>query len=66
MGIVFGKDVDRVLVHATLPAGWELKGVNPRDQRHRAIFDATGKKVAYVFLKNSGYDYYGNITSDFE
>jgi hypothetical protein len=61
MGVQFGANKDRVLVYATLPDGWVLKGTNPRDARHRAIFDATGKKIAYVFLKDSGYDYYGRI-----
>lgn len=63
-GVVFGTTVDKVLINAELPAGWGLVCNNPRDERHRSLLDEKGNIVAGVFLKNSGYDYYGDIYMD--
>jgi hypothetical protein len=60
MGVVFGERRDHVLIKATLPAGWKIVP-NGSDPRHRTLQDDKGKEVASIFLKNSGYDYYGSV-----
>ena len=62
LGVEFGDRVDRVLCKATLPAGWKIVPCDGNDPRHRDIVDADGKKIAYLFMKDSGYDYYGNMS----
>jgi hypothetical protein len=59
LGVTFGDPVDAVQVSLTLPKGWKLQ--NASDRRHRTLMDDTGQPVASVFLKNSGYDYYGSM-----
>ena len=56
-GVTFGEPVDKVLISATLPAGWTIKRGPGFDERHRVLLDETGAKVASIFIKNSGYDF---------
>jgi hypothetical protein len=53
--------VDRVQSKVTLPPGWTIKK-DPSDPYGRCciITDHEGEKVGSTFLKNTGYDYYGN------
>lgn len=60
-GVVFGKPIDSVLISATLPDGWSIKRGPAFDERKRVLLSETGGKVADIFIKNSGYDYYGSI-----
>jgi len=60
LGVVFGDCIDHVLINAELPTGWKIVQ-NGADARHRLIVNGN-KKVASIFLKDSGYDYYGSIS----
>ena len=59
LGVSFGNDVDKVLVNATLPVGWQILP-DERDARNRKMVNETGEKVASVWLKTTSYDYYGS------
>ena len=60
LGFEFGEPVDRVLISVKFPKGYKHV-TESRDPRHGSIVGPDGKAVASIFLKNSGYDYYGNI-----
>lgn len=61
-GVTFGKKVDDVLVQAKLPRGWMIKR-KAEDPRHIELVDDEQTTQACIFLKNSGYDYYGSINA---
>ena len=60
LGFVFGEKHDRVLINVAFPEGYKHV-TESRDPRHGTVVGPDGKAVASVFLKNSGYDYYGNL-----
>lgn len=60
MGVKVLSRVDDVLTRIECPSGWNLRTVG-RDTRCRELVDASERKVANVFLKNTGYDYYGSF-----
>ncbi len=61
LGVVFGAKVDGVLLNARLPANWRILRWK-RDVRHMVIVDAAEDRVrGTVFLKKTGYDYYGRL-----
>jgi hypothetical protein len=62
LGVVFGDKIDHVLQKVTLPEGWYIKQTSTTDARHRAIFNTEHSKIAVIFFKDSGYDYYGSTT----
>ena len=57
--------VDKVLSSVVFPKGWTC-APDPSDyySRNVLIKDHEGKKVGSYFLKNTGYDYYGNTSFD--
>jgi hypothetical protein len=59
-GVLFGDKIDKVLQNATIPENWIMKP-HSLDHRTRILYDDQGKEVAQIFIKNSGYDYYGWI-----
>lgn len=62
IGFVFGDEIDKVLVAATLPEGWGLVGNNPHDARHMALCDEKGRQRGHVFIKTTSYDYTGYVS----
>jgi hypothetical protein len=64
-GLPDPKRIDSVLSEVTLPAGWKM-GADPTDPYHRItiITDHEGQTVGSVFLKDTYYDRYGNISFD--
>jgi hypothetical protein len=59
MGAVLIDKKDHVLSRVKVPHGWHIVH-NKNDSRHMTINDVDGKIVLKMFLKNTGYDYYGN------
>ena len=61
LGVKFGEKVDNVLIRAVLPTGWKIVCNDP-DPRYRELLNEKGEMIAYIFLKNTGYDYCGRVT----
>lgn len=62
-GVVFGNVLDKVLISATLPSGWSIqRAPDTSDERYRILYADTGAGITSIFIKNSGYDYYGRIS----
>ena len=49
---------DAVLSKVEWPQGWVVKDIS---ERHATLVDHMGKGVAKLFIKQTPYDYYGNI-----
>ena len=59
-GLIFGDKIDNVLINCTLPNNWKISvPQNDEDHRVRFIVDENLKPIIRIFLKNTGYDYYG-------
>jgi hypothetical protein len=51
--------VDTVKSKVTLPPGWSIR-TSKDDPRHKSVVDESGNAMGTVFIKDSGYDYYGH------
>ncbi len=62
LGVTFAKEpFNKVLIETFLPQGWKLVQ-RQRDPRFRSLENEKGKNIATIFLKDTGYDYYGYVS----